>query len=157
MARVLKWLAGLAAAVLVLAVAAFFLLMRALSGDASEDEVARAPAPDGRVEAVLLETNGGATTSFGYEVHIVPPGAAPGASEVAFLYGTLRNTNAYGANLRWLAPDQLRVEYWTTQRGELKQPAVQAGGRTISVSLQSGVLDESAPDGGMLYNLGKKP
>ena len=38
----------------------------------SGDEVARVPAPSAQVDAVLLEWNGGATTSFGYEVFIVP-------------------------------------------------------------------------------------
>jgi hypothetical protein len=43
----------------------------------SRDEVARVASPDGRVEAVLIETNGGATTSFGYEVHVVFGKAGP--------------------------------------------------------------------------------
>ena len=43
-------------------------LLLSACGIASEDEVARVTSPDGRVEAVLIETNGGATTSFGYKV-----------------------------------------------------------------------------------------
>ena len=35
-------------------------------GLVSRDEVARVASPYGGVEAVLIETNGGATTSFGY-------------------------------------------------------------------------------------------
>jgi hypothetical protein len=37
-------------------------------GLVSRDEVARVISPDGRLEAILIETNGGATTAFGYEI-----------------------------------------------------------------------------------------
>lgn len=40
----------------------------------SREEIARVPSPDGIVEAVLIRTNAGATTAFGYELYIVPPG-----------------------------------------------------------------------------------
>ena len=62
-------------------------------GLASRDEVARVGSPDGRVEAVLIETNGGATTSFVYEVHVVPKGW-PASNEVAWLYGAGRSEHA---------------------------------------------------------------
>jgi hypothetical protein len=34
------------------------------------DEVARATNPSGKVDAVLVERNGGATTSFGYNIYV---------------------------------------------------------------------------------------
>jgi hypothetical protein len=43
---------------------AYFIFL--LAGEPSKDEVARNTSPTGKVDAVLLETNGGATTSFGY-------------------------------------------------------------------------------------------
>ena len=42
--------------------------------EAGFDEVSRVSSPDGKVDAVLVETNGGATTSFGYRVFIATPG-----------------------------------------------------------------------------------
>ena len=40
----------------------------------TEDVVARVASPQGGVEAVLTETNAGATTSFGYIVYLAGPG-----------------------------------------------------------------------------------
>ena len=155
MRHALRWLLGTIAVMAILCVAAFLLIVRALadSSDVSEDEVARARSPDGRLEAVLVERNAGATTSFGYVVHVVPVGDTPGTHEVAFVYGAVRNTSAYGVNLRWLSSHQLRIEYWNAKSSELKQPKVVAGGHTVIVSLAPGVLDSSAQPGGMLYNL----
>jgi hypothetical protein len=59
-----------------LALVTTFVLLTACS-QVSRDEVARVAAPGGQVEAVLVETNGGATTSFGYEVHVVERGGSP--------------------------------------------------------------------------------
>lgn len=153
MRRALKWILGVVGGVLLLCGLAIFLLMRTFAVEVSEDEVARVRAPDGGLEAVLLERNAGATTSFGYEVHIIPVGGSRGETEVAFLYGTVRNAGAYGANLRWLSSDHLRVEYLETKTSELKRPRVVISGKAVNVSLLPGVLDESAPAGGMLYNL----
>src|SRR5690349_14705648 len=79
-------------------------------GFLSRDEVERVPSPDGRVEAVLIETNGGATTSFGYEVHVVAKGRPP-SEQVAWLYRAGRNETAYGANLKWTDDHELVIEY----------------------------------------------
>lgn len=154
MKRVMKWLLGAVAAVILLCAGAIFLLMQAFSSGVSEDEVARVRAPNGRLDAVLLERNAGATTSFGYKVYVVPAGATARGTEAAFLYGAVRNSNAYGANLHWLSGDHLGIEYLQTKTGELKQPKVTTrDGSFVFVSLQPGVTDPSAPAGGMLYNL----
>ena len=121
-------------------------------GLVSRDEVARVASPDGRIEAVLIETNGGATTSFGYEVHVVPKGR-PASAQVAWLYGAVRNENAYGANLKWADDHELVIEYLDAREQRLERASVSVGGRTIKVSLRSGINDPTAPAGGMLYNL----
>ena len=121
-------------------------------GLVSRDEVARVPSPDGRVDAVLMETNGGATTSFGYEVHVVEKGG-PASDQVASLYGAGRNENAYGANLKWISGNELVVEYLDARDQTLERASVSVAGRAIKVSLRSGVSDPTAPAGGMLYNL----
>jgi len=118
----------------------------------SRDEVARVTSPDGRVEAVLIETNGGATTSFGYEVHVVEKGQ-PTRERVAFLYRAGRNENAYGVNLKWVDDNQVAIEYWDARQQSLERASVNVAGRIIKVSLRSGINDPTAPAGGMLYNL----
>lgn len=114
--------------------------------------------PDGAIDAVLVERNGGATTSFGYEIHLVPIGGNPSANtETAFLYAAARSEQAYGANLRWASPESLTVEYLSARSVVLKQSQISVAGRAIIVQLVSGVSDPNAPPGGMLYNLQGRP
>src|SRR6266480_4951758 len=122
----------------------------------SEDEVARVTSPSGRLDAVLVETNGGATTSFGYYAYIVPHGKTyERGPRVADLYGAGRSHQASGANLRWEGSRQLIIEYLTARQEHLDRPLAVVGSDTISVSLRSGVIDTTAPGGGMLYHLEK--
>jgi len=123
--------------------------------DASQDEVARAPSSAGDLDAVLVETNGGATTSFGYLVYVVPHGTkASEGTEVAMLYGAVRNDQAYGANLKWEG-SQLAVEYRDARQAELRKPTVTIGPRTVMIVLRSGVTDSAAPAGGMLFTVAR--
>ena len=129
-------------------------------GGSSWDEVARATAPGRLVDAVLIERNGGATTSFGYEVFVVPSGGAverdaPGA--VASLYGSVRNDHAYGVNLRWLAPGALALEYRDAHRAAVNDSLVTVAGQPVRVALRPGVSDPTAPSGGMLWNRKGRP
>ncbi len=72
---------------------------------------------------------------------------------VAWLYAAGRNPQAYGANLKWTSHNDLVIEYREARDEILKQRTVSVAGRTIKVSLRSGVNDPGAPAGGMLYNL----
>src|SRR3989339_512297 len=67
----------------------------------SKDEVVRIASPNNKLDAVLVETNGGATTSYGYEIYVIKRGKKTSGKPPVYLYGTARNENAYGANLRW--------------------------------------------------------
>lgn len=125
-------------------------------GVVSRDEVARIPSPDRRLEAVLIEVNGGATTSFGYEVRVLATGDRRG-TRVAWLYGAVRSEQAYGANLRWTSEVQLSVEYLRAQEAALDAQRLRIGGREVQIQLRDGVLDPTAPPGGMLYNLRGRP
>ena len=125
------------------------------SGGWSWDEVVRARSPDASRDAVLIERNGGATTSFGYEVFVVPHDAqvregARGA--VASLYAATRNAQAYGVNLRWLADDSLGVEYLHAREALVHDAAVGHRPDRLRVVLRAGVEDPGAPSGGMQYN-----
>ncbi len=60
-----------------------------------------------------------------------------------------------GANLRWEGSRQLVIEYLTAEQEHLNRPLAVLGADTITVVLRSGVLDTTAPAGGMLYNLEK--
>jgi hypothetical protein len=125
----------------------------AACGLVSRDEVARVRSPDGDVEAVLVETNAGATTSFGYDVLLVPAGGnLEEGRHTVTLEGATRNPRAYGVNLVWTSPDRLRVEYFEAQWVGRYTSPVSIGAHTIEVGLRDSVVDAAAPPGGMLYN-----
>jgi hypothetical protein len=120
------------------------------------DEVARVRSPTGRVDAVLLEHNGGAGTDFSYTVYVVRSGGrAAGAAEVAWLGVPVRNHRAYGANLRWDRPASLHIEYWDAHHAKPRRTQAVIGQDTVTIVLAAGVFDSLAPAGGMRYNLGR--
>lgn len=108
--------------------------------------------PDGALEAVVNETNGGATTSFGYEVGIREKGSRAEVS-AATLYDATRNPDAYGVNVRWLDNRTLHIEYFHAKDQFSERWIPLHGG--VSIQMQGGVLDPKAPAGGMLFNLQK--
>ena len=136
--------------------AALFALDRAFSGfgEWSHVEVARVPSPSHTVEAVVVESNGGATTSFGYEVYLVSPGkVAKDGVNVANLYGAVRNNHAYGVDLRWTDATHLTVEHWRAKSANLPCARTSIDGNSIAVKIRSGVYNPKAPAGGMGYSL----
>jgi hypothetical protein len=143
------------------AISASLLITMALLGagcgeGVSRDEVARITSPNGKLDAVLTEINGGATTSFGYDVTVAVHGQKRG-ERVANLYDATRNAQAYGVNLRWTDDHTLRVEYLeaTYVRGVIN--SLNVNGQHIEVELLSGIDDPNAPAGGMWYNQHHRP
>lgn len=156
MSRPLKWILWTVGTLLTVTAVAVLLMASIVSGlvgEPSKDEVARVVSPSGNIEAVLLETNGGATTSFGYEVYVVERGAQPAGSPAVSLYGAIRNQNAYGVNLKWPSPDSLAVEYLSAKSAQVNTQTQTVGTQTIRFALREGVIDNTAPSGGMFYNL----
>lgn len=156
MPRPLKWILWTVGTLLSFATAAVLLIawfFSAMVGEPSKDEVARVVSPSGNIEAVLFETNGGATTSFGYEVYVVERSAQPSGSPAVSLYGAVRNQHAYGANLQWTSPDSLAVEYLSAKSAKVNVQTWTVGTQTIQIVLREGVTDNATPSGGMLYNL----
>lgn len=134
------------------------LLIPAVSACWTSDEVARVPAPGGRLDAVVVERNGGATTSFGYEVYVVPHGGGSWRGiRVADFYGATRSAYAYGVNPRWTSDHELRVDYLSAERATLRAAEAAVAGMQIRVALRDSVSDPVAPPGGMLYNLQGRP
>lgn len=129
--------------------------LAACSGGSS-DHVARAKSPNGRLEAILTETNGGATTSFGYEVSLETSPGGGDLVRVAKLYGATRNEQAYGANLVWLDNHTLEVQYLNAKSAIVERASLLQNGQTVMVHLRAGILDKTAPPGGMEYNLHRR-
>ncbi len=106
------------------------------------------------IHAILLETNGCATTSYGYEVELHPaPHRGESPVPAGELYGATRSGCGYGVNLRWLSPTQLALEFREADNVAIRS-RVEVGGRSVVIVLRSGVSDEEAPCGGMAANIG---
>jgi hypothetical protein len=125
------------------------ILLAACDAVVSKDEVVKLASPDGRLVAHLYETNGGATTDFGYVITVSETSADRGY-KVASLYGAGRSDCAYGVNLRWTGNDQLLAEYLDAKSAEFHNADI--NGKKIIVTPRTGVTDPNAPCGGMLYN-----
>jgi hypothetical protein len=124
-----------------------------IPGCVSNDEVARVSSPSGDVDAIVMEDNGGATTSFGYTVLVAPVGSSHvRGTRVASFYGATRSERAYGVNARWVSDEVLRIEYLNAQSASVEPPgSFTIKGRSISVSLKAGVSDPRACQGGMSH------
>lgn len=123
-----------------------------LTAGTSRDEVAWAQSPDGRIDAILLEINGGATTSFGYVVELHPAshrGEKP--VEAGKFYAAVRSNCAYGIDLHWVDRSTLALRFESAR--QVAVPAsVNVSGRPIRILAQSGMVNSGAPCGGMLVN-----
>ena len=117
----------------------------------SEDEVARALSPSGEFVATVVEVNGGATTSYGYEVRVGRTHFERWGTQVAYLYGAVRSDQAYGVNLRWTKDSELQVQYLSARFTEVTPSRIFVP--SVHVLLRPGINDPSAPPGGMLQNL----
>jgi len=120
----------------------------------SHDEVARVTSPDGLIDAVLVESNGGATDPFWYDVYLVPKGLPySNSASAVYLSNASRNADADGADLRWETPLRLEVRFLQADKATVRNTPTNVAGRQITVVLGPGISDASAPSGGMLYNL----
>jgi hypothetical protein len=126
--------------------------------DPSREEVARLTSPSGAFDAIVFEINGGATTSFGYEVHIATAGAQlkpmspiQGRKTSAIhLYGATTKLG-YGMSLVWTSPTALLVEYEQARDAALQKPAVNIGNATVSVSLKNDFASDQPLPHGIIY------
>ena len=89
-------------------------VLLALGACVSYEELARVTSPSGRVKAILVQSNGGATTSLGYAVLLRPARFGWGRSvEVALLDGAVKRNCAPGVTLHW----QSAARHQTNQNG----------------------------------------
>ena len=118
----------------------------------SENQVVSIASPNGNLKAIVTEINGGATTSFGYDIAIEAKGS-PKVQKVVSLYGAIRNEQAYGVDLTWAGNNVLTVKYLRAKAVTNHIQSIEVGGYKVQVVLESGVNDPKAPAGGMLFNL----
>jgi hypothetical protein len=112
--------------------------------------VERVASPDASVVAVVYELSGDAKSSFVYQVAVVSDGQT---QDVAELPGAMRNDRSFGVNLVWSGNDALSIEYLNAQNPTVKANNLNISGHHVQVTMHSGVRDNQAPAGGMLFNL----
>jgi len=119
--------------------------------------VLRKESPTRRYVALLEELNGGATTSFEYNIYVQSPGQ-PFTKKVfvGFLYGAVRNTFAYGVDLDWPSDNTLRVQYWRARATRIPSSVVRLDDQVIHIQVCPGIENDDAPRGGMFYALQKQ-
>lgn len=120
----------------------------------SRVEVARVVNADGGLVATVTETNGGATTDFGYQVDIRRNWPVGWSERVAYFYGARRSDCAYGVNVRWIKNDTLLIGYMQAKSADVVN-RTGIFGRSVNVVFKSGINDPSAPCGGVEYNLSR--
>ena len=118
-------------------------------GSASSVEVMRAASPDGALLARVFEGNGGATTSFSYDVVVGP--ATGAETKVGSFYGAGRSACAYGVNIRWAGDDALTITYHDAKSARVV-PTASLAGRTVQIVARAGITDPKAACGGMEYS-----
>jgi hypothetical protein len=116
----------------------------------TRDIVARVASPDANAVGVIYELSGDAKSSFVYQIAVVADGKT---QKVAELTGAMRSDRAYGVNLVWTGKDKLDIEYMNAQNAKILAGDVPSGKGRVLVTLHSGVRDEDAQPGGMLFNL----
>jgi hypothetical protein len=125
----------------VLAYRGYFQLVGLLFVAACSDwqEISRARGPDGRIDAVLEEDPGNATTSFYYRVLLLPANAVRSkvrSTEVATLYAARTSDTTVGVLLKWSEPDTLVVEYYFAQEADLVDSVPTVNGSRFHVVLK---------------------
>lgn len=123
-----------------------------LSGGVESIEVARQIGGKGRVEAVVVQTNAGATTTYSYAIHLVPAGEPIGAPAMVTITGAQRSRTAYGVNLEWTDARTVVVNYWKAdsihpENAQLRHAHL--AGMNLRVVLESAPPDHHAPPGPM--------
>ena len=133
----------------------FILVFLLISCDiVSIDEVNRVNSPNNKFVAILYETNGGATTSFGYEVYVKKKTETDRSKKlVATLYGAVRSQSAYGVNLVWKSNKNLSIEYYKAKTINKVNNILNFNDDQISINVNNNIIDTLASAGGMLYNL----
>ena len=104
----------------------------------SHDEVFRVVSPDGKVIATLVEVNGGAITSMGYEVNLIRSDKPSSNVQVARLYDAVRNESAYGVNLQWESASEISVQYLSAKSATVTVPLWRDRDSAVRVVLRAG-------------------
>lgn len=72
----------------------------------TEKEINRFISPDGKVETILIEKDGGATTSFAYNIYIVPKDGKYQKGKEIFIADNIQNIR-----IEWIKDKLLQISF----------------------------------------------
>jgi len=72
----------------------------------AREEITRITSPDFMIDALLVQTDAGATTSFGYEVYFVPRG-----KQLTKEHPLFRGNKMEKLKFRWVKPKLFEIQY----------------------------------------------
>jgi hypothetical protein len=125
-------------------------LLTLLTGCKESFEAARIASEDGALDAVVLESDAGATTGYAYSVCVVPRGKpCSDPAIVARFDEAARSVSSWGVDPVWTSPRHLEVRYLRAKVAELTH-ASQSSGSAISVTLKGGIDNPKSPRGSMV-------
>jgi hypothetical protein len=116
--------------------------MSSCAGDEIEKE--RLTSPDGKVDAIVTESDCGAPCSFVYEVSLAPTRSHSG-KRVAYLDAATHGKGEWGVTLRWLDSTTLSVEYVKADSANLEKETLTVAGDTINTVLQKQLVNPDQP------------
>lgn len=112
-----------------------------ICGCSSHNEVQRLTSPDGKVDAIVIESDCGPVCDVVDDVELAPKGSHSG-ERVAWFDSAVRNENAWGVDLKWPDADSLSIEYLRADKAELLKENVDISGEVVSVSLREKSKEE---------------
>ena len=107
----------------------------------------RIPSPDGKLDAVVVEDGGDATTGLFLDAFIVRHGASlPHSKEevVAVLEWPYLNDTTVGVKPHWHGNDTLALDFQRATRQRLQRSEVRGPNGPITVVLARGVVDSAS-------------
>ena len=122
------------------------LVLTLVASAGSEVESSRVRSPNGALDAVLVERDGGAATQFLYDIYIVKRGAEySGSSSVMQLYAATQNSRYPGATLKWTDPTELEIDYFCAESMQVYYGWINVDGQTVHIVWRAGVSNSPAP------------
>ncbi|MCD2187590.1 hypothetical protein [Actinomycetospora soli] len=127
------------------------LVLGACAPDVERIEVARVAAPDGALDAVVVQSSAGAGSPFGYVLDLPVAGCPASDRPVLRVVGARRSASAAGVTVAWAGPRTVRVT-WLDARfrdPDVDELVVGTASGPVTVLSGSGEADPTAPPGGM--------
>ena len=130
-------------AFIILVMTIFYILGKDL---VSEIETHRHVSPDRKLDAVVIEANGGAFASVTQRLYVVRRGVQPsGKAFVIFEDAVIKNSDTnstkYDVIVKWKSPSELLVQYSDAKHVGIGHSLIEVGNKKINIELDTGKQD----------------